>query len=171
MRKGEGGSADLIQKLAMACFYFKASQPELNIFAFNFDSNSTESNRIIPIWQILWLPCKLKPAHRLSHGCPVAQARWWCVSPGERFHQPSHGDGDNGNVSPGERFLKKEVMMVMVMVMAMCLTWSAFPQASFPPPPALPSATHSPPVSKLLFEFLRIFLFWVPKSQQIGSIL
>ena len=49
MRKGEGGSADLIQKLAMACFHFKASQPELNIFAFNFDSNSTEDNGIIPI--------------------------------------------------------------------------------------------------------------------------
>ena len=48
MRKG-GGSADLIQKLAMACFYFKASQPELNIFAFHFDSNSTEGYRIIPI--------------------------------------------------------------------------------------------------------------------------
>ena len=49
MRKGEGGSADLIQKLAMACFYFKASQPELNIFAFHFDSDSTEGYRIIPI--------------------------------------------------------------------------------------------------------------------------
>ena len=48
MRKG-GGSADLIQKLAMACFHFKASQPELNIFAFHFDSNSTEGYRIIPI--------------------------------------------------------------------------------------------------------------------------
>ena len=57
--------------------------------------------------------------------------------------------------------------MVMVMVMAMCLTWSAFPQASFPPPPALPSATHSPPVSKSIFEFIRIDLFWVPKSHQM----
>ena len=42
-REKEGYSAHLIQKLAMACLNLKASQPEVNIFAFHFDSNDQET--------------------------------------------------------------------------------------------------------------------------------
>ena len=42
----------------------------------------------------------------------------------------------------------------------MChVTWWAFPQAFSPPPPALPSATHSPPLSKFLFDFVKKNIF------------